>query len=72
MPTTIQVSDDTRATLEKMKLYEKESYNEIIERMLEDQKELNQKTKQEIEEARKRVKGGKFVTMDSVAKRYGV
>jgi predicted CopG family antitoxin len=72
MPTTIQVSDDIRATLERMKMYEKESYNDILERMLEDQKELNQKTKQEIEEARKRVKSGKFVTMDAVAKKYGV
>jgi predicted CopG family antitoxin len=72
MPTTIQVSDDIRTTLERMKLYEKESYNDIIERMLEDQKGLSEKTKQEIEEAKKRVKSGKFVTMDLVAKKYGV
>jgi predicted CopG family antitoxin len=72
MPTTIQVADEVRTTLERMKLYGKESYNDVIERMLEDQKELSQKTKQEIEEARKRVKQGKFVTMDAVAKKYGV
>jgi predicted CopG family antitoxin len=72
MPTTIQVSDDIRNTLERMKLFEKESYNDIIERMLEDHKELNQKTKQEIEDARKRIKSGRFVSMAAVAKKYGV
>jgi predicted transcriptional regulator len=72
MATTIQVSDDIRNTLEKMKLYQNESYNEVIERMLEDHVELNEKTKKEIEAARKRVKQGKFVTMDTVTKKYGV
>jgi predicted CopG family antitoxin len=72
MPTTIQVSDDTRQALERMKLFERESYNAIIERVLEDYGELNHKTKLDIEEARKRVRSGNFVKMADVARKYGV
>jgi len=72
MPTTIQISDPVKDKLQHMKLFEKESYNDIIERMLEDNLELNEKTKKEIEEARKRVKQGKHVSMEEVSKRFGV
>ena len=76
MQTTIQVSGEIRDTLERMKIYkrerERESYNEVIERMIEDNLELNEKTKKEIEEAKKRIDQGKFLTMEEVAKKYGV
>ncbi|MFH1408296.1 MAG: hypothetical protein ABIH34_00140 [Nanoarchaeota archaeon] len=72
MSTTIQISDSIRTTLERMKLYQKETYNEVIARMIEDNTELNEKTKQDIESARKRVKKGQFVAMNAVAAKYGV
>jgi len=53
MPTTIQVSDNIKRMLDKMKMFERESYNEVIERMIEDDLELNKQTKKEIEERRK-------------------
>ena len=72
MPTTIQISDNVKSVLDKMKLIERETYNEIIERMIEDDLELNEKTKIEIEEARKRIKAGKFITHEEVKKRLGL
>jgi len=72
MPTTIQISDSVRNTLEKMKLIERETYNDIIERMIEDDLELNEKTKKEVEEARKRIKSGRFLTQKEVEKRLGL
>ena len=72
MPTTIQVSDGVKQKLEKMKLYARESYNEIIERMLEDELELNAQTKKEIEEAKKNVHAGKTVRHEDVLKVYGL
>ena len=72
MPTTIQISDSVRNTLGKMKLMERETYNDIIERMIEDDLELNEKTKKEIEEARKRIKSGKFLTEEEIEKRLGL
>lgn len=72
MPTTIQISDNIKNTLEKMKMFERETYNDIIERMIEDDLELNERTKKEIEEARKRIKAGKFLTHEEVKKRLGL
>ena len=72
MPTTIQISDNVKSVLDRMKMMERETYNEIIERMIEDDLELNEKTKKEIEEARKRIKAGKFITHEEVKKRFGL
>ncbi|KKK82585.1 hypothetical protein LCGC14_2801910, partial [marine sediment metagenome] len=41
-----------KQVLDKMKMFERETYNEVIENMLEDNLELNEKTKKEIEQAR--------------------
>ncbi|MEK6922890.1 MAG: hypothetical protein AABX08_03775 [Nanoarchaeota archaeon] len=72
MPTTIQISDNVKSVLDRMKMIERETYNDVIERMIEDDLELNEKTKVEIEEARKRIKAGKFITQEEVKKRLGL
>ena len=69
MATTIQVSNEVRNKLEKMRLFSRESYNEVIERMMEDDLELNDKTKKEIEE---RMKNPKLVSHEEVKKRFGL
>jgi predicted CopG family antitoxin len=68
MPTTIQVSDEVKKALDKMKIYGRETYSDIIEVMLEDNLELNEKTKKEIEGARK----GKSISHAEVKKRFGL
>ena len=68
MPTTIQISDNVKSILERMKMMERETYNDVIERMIEDDLELNEKTKREIEEARK----GKTISHEEVKKRFGL
>jgi predicted transcriptional regulator len=68
MPTTIQISDNVKSVLDRMKMIERETYNDIIERMIEDDLELNEKTKIEIEEARK----GKSISHAEVKKRFGL
>jgi len=72
MPTTIQISDNVKNILDKMKIYERETYNEVIENMIEDSLELNEETKKEIEEARRRVRSGKFLTQEEAEKRLGL
>ena len=68
MSTTIQISDNVKLILDKMKMMKRESYNEVIERMIEDDLELNEKTKKEIEEARR----GKSISHAEVKKRFGL
>ena len=72
MATTIQISDEIKRRLQRMKLFARESYNEIIERMNEDEMELNEKTKREIEEASKRIKAGKGIPHEKVIEQYGL
>jgi predicted transcriptional regulator len=64
MSTTIQISDDVKQILDKMKIFERETYNEIIGNMIEDNLELNDRTKKEIEQSRK----GKTFSHDEVGK----
>ena len=68
MPTTIQISNNVKQILDKMKVFQRETYNEIIENMIEDNFELNEKTKKEIQEARK----GKTFSHEEVGKMLGL
>ncbi len=68
MPTTIQISNNVKSILDRMKMIERETYNDIIERMIEDNLELNNKTKREIELSRK----GKSISHNKVKKRFGL
>ena len=72
MPTTIQISNNIKRSLDNMKFFDRETYNDILERMIEDNLELNEKTKSEIAIAREQVKKGKFLTQEQVEKRLGL
>ncbi len=72
MATTIQVSEQLVDTLKKRKQYDKESYEEVIWNLVEDTLEINEETKQEIQQARLDIKSGKFYTHEQVKKRLGL
>ena len=65
---TIQIREETKKTLLSMKLHPRETYEEVIERMIEDLSQLNEETIQEIEEARKEIESGRFVTHEQLKK----
>ena len=71
MVTTIQIKEETKSTLNQMKLFERETYNDVLERLIEDVQELNEETKREIESARKEIQNGKYVTLEKLAKELG-
>ncbi len=60
--TTIQLSKEIKKTLEGMKLHPRETYEEVLERLLEDLRELNKQTKKEIAQAIREIKAGKYRT----------
>ena len=72
MATTIQISEALQKELAKKKLYDRETYEEVIWDLIEDTKELNAQTKKEIEQARKEIKEGKFYTIEQVRKEAGL
>ena len=71
MPTTIQINEDIRSILNQMKLFERETYNDVLERLIEDVREINEETKNEIENAINEIKDGKYVTHEKLAKDMG-
>ena len=64
--TTIQLSQELKETLESMKLYPRETYEEVLARILEDLHELDEQTKNEIERPMKEIKAGKYRTHEQL------
>jgi len=72
METTIKISSDVKAILDKLKIHERETYNDVIEVMLEDNLELSDETKKELAESRKKIARGEFYTQEEVDKMFGL
>ena len=72
MDTTIQISKRLQKELLKRKFFNKETYEEIIWGMIEDNEELNAQTKKELAESRAEIKAGKVHTLGKVKKELGL
>lgn len=72
MVTTIQVSEELVGLLKERKLYERESYEEVILDMLEDTLTISEETKKELEEAREELKLGKVHSLEAVKKKLNI
>ncbi|MBI4095712.1 MAG: hypothetical protein HY438_02530 [DPANN group archaeon] len=76
MVTTIQIHNETKVRLDAVKDFERETYEDVIAKLLdllaEDQMELSEQTKREIEQARKDFGAGKFVTEAELKRRLGL
>ena len=53
MTTTIQISNEVKAHLDKMKIFQRETYNELLLNMIEDNMRINEETVKELEKAKK-------------------
>lgn len=72
MATTIQVSKALVETLREKKLFDKESYEEVIWDLLEDTQELSDETKRHLREAEEDVKKGRVRTHADIKKELGL
>jgi RNA polymerase-interacting CarD/CdnL/TRCF family regulator len=70
--TTIQISNVLHNELIKRKLFDRETYEEVIWDLIEDTRELNDQTKRDIEKARDEIKAGKVHTLAQVKKELGL
>jgi hypothetical protein len=76
--TTIKIHGNTKTELDKFREYKNESYDEVIKKMLyiaktcKKEPELSRETILAIENARKRMKAGKFLTEKEARKRLGL
>jgi predicted transcriptional regulator len=72
MTTTIQVEDNVRDTLANLKIHTRETYNDVLERLIEDFQELNEETKKEIQKAIKDFESGNYKTHAEAKKVLGL
>ena len=72
MATTIQVSEELQGELTKKKIFDRETYEEVIWDLIEDAMEINAETKKELAEARTEAKKGKLYTLEQVRKEAGL
>jgi predicted transcriptional regulator len=68
---TIQLSTEMKRRLNEMKLHPRETYEEVLERLLEDLQELSGETKRDIEEAIRQIEAGRFRTHQQLGEEMG-
>ncbi len=69
--TTIQVQSDLKKKLDAMKLHPRETYSDVLERVLEDLGELNEVTSREIEKAVQEIGFGRYPSHAQVKTEMG-
>ena len=69
MATTIQISEELQDKLNQMKIYDRETYEELIWDLVEDNMELSDETKRHIKQSEKEIKEGKIVPLSEVKKK---
>jgi len=68
MATTIQISEKLQNKLKEKKLFDKESYEEIIWGLIEDSMELSEETKKDMAKSREDIRKGRVYTLEQVKK----
>ncbi|MCH7647869.1 MAG: hypothetical protein IIA83_04605 [Thaumarchaeota archaeon] len=76
MVTSIQLEKRTKAKLEKMKIFPREPYDDVVNRLLnavgEDEGILSEKTIRDLEEGVADIKAGRVYTSEQVKKKLGL
>ena len=70
--TTIQISKDLLNNLKSRKMYDKESYEDLIRDLLEDTMELSEQTLANIQKSKKDIKARRIKTLKEVEARLGL
>ena len=76
--TTIKLGINTKKELDSFKEYKNETYDEVVNKLvyiaknIKKQPELSQETILAIENARKRIKEGRFITEEEALRRLGM
>ncbi len=71
MTTTIQISEELQSILSRRKMFDRETYEEIIWNLLEETMELSKETKKDVAEAREDIKKGRGHALEQVKKETG-
>jgi len=70
--TAIQVPRDLKRSLDRMKISKRETYADVIERLVEDTLELSEETKRDIQRSLEDHKAGRYQTHEEVGRELGL
>lgn len=70
--TTIQITKKVKQYLDQLKVSKRDTYNQIIEDLIEDTLGLSDQALQDIQEALEDVKKGQLISHDEVKKQLGI
>ena len=70
--TTIQISEELHRELANRKIFERETYEEVIWSLMEDSQELSEQTKKELALAREDIGKGRSHKLSDVKKELGL
>jgi len=74
-PTTIQLQPEVKESLDQLKKHPRESYNEVIRRLVQsrlDEEPLSEETIEGIEEALEDIRKGRLHAEEEIKKEFGV
>ena len=72
--TTVQLTKPTLERLKQFKRHERESYEEIVNKLMDEAEEdtLSAEDIEDLQEALEEVKQGKTISAEALAKKYGI
>ena len=70
--TTVQIDRKLKARLDTMKLHSRESYNDVLERILEDLDDISPTALRRYEAISRQVKAGKYRTHEQLKRELGL
>ena len=72
--TTIRISTQTKKKLEKLKIFEREPYEDVIERLINIARDepLSEEETRQIEESLRDIKEGRVLSLKEAEKKWGV
>lgn len=76
MVTSIQLQNKTKSKLDKLKVFPRESYDDVVNRLInvaqDDEGILSKKTIKDLEKSLSEVKAGKLISHEEVKRKYGL
>ncbi|MHA1453001.1 MAG: DUF7557 family protein [Promethearchaeota archaeon] len=70
--TTIQIKKKLKKKLDQLKVSKRDTYNQVIEDLVEDTFELSEQAKNDLQEAVEDVKQGRVISHEDVKKELGI
>ena len=70
--TSIQIKKKTKKILDSLKISKRETYNDIIDNLIEDSLNLNEETLEDIQKAMEEYEQGQFISLKEAKKQLGL